>query len=729
MNTAIFKKAFCLVLCLFLITVFSVPTFANFEGTTEVIAHIEAESSGICSSDSPESSNNSESIISSGDTNSETAKTGDSSIAWIMPLTLLALSMVIFVFSVYRKKSNRNLLLQFAKIIISICLSTIMIFCSTFLTVANAAEDESTDFNIKIVHTNDIHARVEENAKSEIIGVERLGGIIKSYTSNADMDLVLDSGDLFHGQSIATLVKGSSVAELIKACGYDAMTAGNHDWNYGKDRLKELASLSGLKMLTGNVIDENGKQFFDDTYYTEEVTKNGQTLKVGIFGVIDPSMYQKTTPSNVQGLTFTDPSVYANKAASELKSMGCDVIIALAHTSNPTKLAETVNDVDLWLCGHEHMDIDTSVTTPNGETAYIAEDGYYLYQVGLIELNCTLDKNGNVSELKYNKSTVNYDKASEYEKDADVTALLEKIKTDESVILNCVVGYSPAELDGVWEHLRTDETNLGRAVTDSYLLETNADIAFENAGGIRANVKKGNVTYGDIISVSPYGNYIVTKKITGKQLKEILETSVDIQLKNIAADKSGEYDAWPDDSGNYLQVGGITVDYNPSLDYGKRIIFVKVGNNALESDRLYTVATNNFLADSSVYPQLAEAEEIGEFSACDEALIKYFEQSVESISESINTQRMIKTDKQTSDSDKDKEPEESKNTESDNSLPENSKNTEISSESSVNTETGTTSPLTGDTTTSGIYLLFVVLSGTVILVPLVVKARKNSDET
>ena len=86
--------------------VFSVPTFAKFEGTTEVVAHIEAESSETCSSDSPESSNNSESIISSGDTNSETVKTGDSSIAWIMPLTLLALSMVIVVFSVYRKKSK-----------------------------------------------------------------------------------------------------------------------------------------------------------------------------------------------------------------------------------------------------------------------------------------------------------------------------------------------------------------------------------------------------------------------------------------------------------------------------------------------------------------------------------------------------------------------------------------------------------------------------------------------
>lgn len=105
MNINIFKKAFCLVLYLFLTIVFSIPVFARFEGDTEVVAHIEAESSEICSS-SLESSDIPESIIPSDNTDSETVKTGDSSIAWIMPLILLALSMVIVVFSVYRKKSK-----------------------------------------------------------------------------------------------------------------------------------------------------------------------------------------------------------------------------------------------------------------------------------------------------------------------------------------------------------------------------------------------------------------------------------------------------------------------------------------------------------------------------------------------------------------------------------------------------------------------------------------------
>jgi 5'-nucleotidase/UDP-sugar diphosphatase len=503
--------------------------------------------------------------------------------------------------------------------------------------------DDTTDFCVKIVHTNDIHARVEENAKSSIIGMPKLKTLIDSFTESSDMDLVVDSGDLFHGQSIATLVQGESIAELVKACGYDAMTAGNHDWNYGKDRLKELAKLADVEMLTGNVVDESGEQFFDNEYYVETTSKDGQELKVGIFGVIDPDIYSKTAGTNVEGLTFTDSAEYAIMAADELEEMGCDVVIALTHTYDPVSLASKVDGVDLWLAGHEHVDIDSEVTTPDGSKSRVIENGYYLYEAGLIDLDCSLDSDGEVVSIDINANKADYSATQNLEENAEVKAVLDNIKSEQSVILNEVVGSTPQDLDGVWEDLRIDETNLGRAVTDAYLLETGADIAFENAGGIRASVKKGDLTYGDIIGISPFGNYIVTKQITGKQLVEILETSIDIQKKSIAANDSGEYDAWPENSGSYLQTGGITVEYNLDLDYGKRVISVKVGNEPLDDNKLYTVATNNFVAVNENYPQLANAEETGEYSACDEALIKYFSQSEDVILKSVTTPRMIKT--------------------------------------------------------------------------------------
>lgn len=509
--------------------------------------------------------------------------------------------------------------------------------------------DEESEFCLKIVHTNDIHSRVTESESGGIIGVSKLKTLIDNHTQNSDMSLVLDSGDLFHGQSIATLVEGESIAKLIGACGYDAMTAGNHDWNYGKDRLKELVNITdandekNFKMLTGNVINNDGTKFFDDEFLIKTTEKNGDTLKVGVFGVIDPLIYSKTSPTNVSGLVFTDMKEYSEEAVDYLENQGCQLIIALTHCYDPTQLASEVNGVDLWLSGHEHINVNQTVSTPDGEQSLVIENGYYLYQAGLLELDFDLNDENEIENLEYKTSSADYSVCAELTPDSKVQSLLDQINEEQSVILNQVVGSSPADLDGVWEDLRIDETNLGRAVTDAYLLETGADVAFENAGGIRASIKQGDVHYGDIIGVLPYGNYIVTKVVTGQDLLEILETSIDIQIKSISANDSGEYDAWPQNSGSYLQAGGMTVKYNLSKPCGERVESAYVGDKKLENDSFYTVATNNFVAVSSVYPQLATKEENGEFGACDEALINFFKQDDEKILNSVNTPRMIQT--------------------------------------------------------------------------------------
>lgn len=533
------------------------------------------------------------------------------------------------------------------KSLYAILTSLVMIGVFVFGTpeISIAATEDTTEFCIRIVHTNDIHARVEENAKSKIIGMPKLKTLIDTYTKGADMDLVLDSGDLFHGQPVATLVQGASVAKLLKACGYDAMTAGNHDWNYGKERLKELVSMADIQMLAGNVVEENGKPFFDNSYLCESVTKNGQELKVGVFGVVDPEMYGRTAPANVEKLTFQNAETYAKKAASELEEMGCDIIIGLAHTYDPVALASKVNGVDLWLAGHEHMEVDTKVSTPDGASSYVVENGYYLYEAGLIDLDCSLDARGDVKEVAIRTGKKEYEEAAALEENKTVRMVLDDIKKEQSGVSGQVVGRSPEALDGDWYSLRIGETNLGRAVTDAYLLETGADVAFENAGGIRSSVSAGAVTYGDVVGISPFGNYIVTRKLTGAQIRSILETSLEIQAENIVANDSGEYDAWPESNGSYLQAGGITVEYNPALGSGHRVISVQVGDQALEEQKLYTVAVNNYLATSQDYPELSSAEEAGEYSACEEALIKYFSQPEEVISKSIAISRMHSTEK------------------------------------------------------------------------------------
>lgn len=540
------------------------------------------------------------------------------------------------------------------KRLFSVVLALLMLI-AVFCTIApiTYAQEANVDFSVKIVHTNDIHARIEENADSEIIGAAKLKAVADSFTENADIGLRLDSGDLFHGLPLATLSNGMTIARIMKEYGLDVMAPGNHDWSYGKDRLKELADAAEAEILAGNVVNSDGTHLFDKDYIIKETTKDGVTLTVGIFGVIDPELYSSTSPANVEGLTFTDSMEYAKKAASELKSEGCDIIIALSHTYAPAELAAKVDDVDIWLCGHEHIDLAETVTTPNGGTAYVYENGYYLYGIGLLDIQCSMNTDGTVADLKCEEKLLDYNAACEYSDDEEITKLLGEIHTEQDAILAQPAGASPAELDGVWEHLRIGETNLGKAIASAYILETGADVAFENAGGIRASIPKGDITYNDIIAVSPYGNYIVTKQVTGAQLKEIMETVLQIKQECIAANDSGEYDAWPDNSGSYLQFAGMTVTYNPALEQGKRITSIEVGGESLDENKLYTVATNNYAAGSSNFPALANAEETGEFSACDTALIRYFAQDISVIEKDISEVGLIEenSDKPSTDTD------------------------------------------------------------------------------
>ena len=568
----------------------------------------------------------------------------------------------------------------------------------------------STIFDVKIVHTNDIHARVEEDDYNQVIGMDRLSGITQAFTEGADGSLMLDSGDTFHGQPIATLVKGESVAKLMKACGYDAMTTGNHDWSYGKERLKELGGIANVKILSGNIKNADGTSFFDTDELVKEITKNGKTLKIGVFGVSDPEMKNKTTPSNVEGLDFQDAVAYAKREAATLKSEGCDVVIALSHTLDPKNVAAQVDGVDLWLCGHEHIELSESVTTPDGSKTYVSESGHYLNSVGLIDLNCTMDEDGSV-HVDYEKTSVDYEAAQNYPKDASVTAVLDTIKAENETALNRVIGTSPVELDGVWEHIRIGQTNLGNVITDAYLLATGADIAFENAGGIRASIAAGTVTYGDVINVSPYGNYVVTKKLTGAQIKEMLESSLTIQKNCIVANDSGEWDAWPNDSGSYLQVGGIIVRFDPAQPAGARVLSVQKDGQELDDTKEYTVAVNNYLAGSDSYPQLANAAEIGEYSCCEELLIQFFEQGSDAVTASAAKQNMIQTTKETVEPEHPSVPVIPSVPEQPSKEQPEAVKTEVKKEQASGTKTSVKSPKTADSNELFCWMILLLLSG------------------
>ena len=400
----------------------------------------------------------------------------------------------------------------------------------------------------------------------------------------------------------------------------------------------------------------------------------------------------------------------SNESKRRSRERNRQACIELSAKNDRLNVAAQVDGVDLWLCGHEHIELSESVATPDGSKTYVSESGHYLNSVGLIDLTCTMDEDGSV-HVDYEKTSVDYEAAQNYPKDAFVTDVLDTIKAENETALNRVIGTSPVELDGVWEHIRIGQTNLGNVITDAYLLATGADIAFENAGGIRASIAAGTVTYGDVINVSPYGNYVVTKKLTGAQIKEMLESSLTIQKNCIVANDSGEWDAWPNDSGSYLQVGGIIVRFDPAQPAGARVLSVQKDGQELDDTKEYTVAVNNYLAGSDSYPQLANAAEIGEYSCCEELLIQFFEQGSDAVTASAAKQNMIQTTKETVKPEQPSVPVIPSVQEQPSKEQPEAVKTEVKKEQASGTKTSVKSPKTADSNELFCWMILLLLSG------------------
>lgn len=487
--------------------------------------------------------------------------------------------------------------------------------------------------SIQIVHTNDIHGYYN-STDNGTLGFAYLKGIIDSEGA----DLVLDAGDTFHGQAFATVEQGQSIAELMKTAGYDAVTVGNHDWSYGAERLKELEKIGGFKILASNVVNGDGTSFFDNNYIVKEVTADdGTSLKVGVTGVIDDAFYSSTSSENVSGLKFEEEAAAASETASYLKNvLGCDIVIALTHQSDCEAFVKNTKDIDAVIAGHEHIIIDETYPDSEGKNVYVAEAGCYFNDVGVMEI--TVDPE--TKELVSAEETVyDIENIGNITENADIKAQITSIEERQQGILSEAAGHTDKAYPYSWEEIRVSQQDIGRLVTESYLDKTGADIAFENAGGIRAGLESGDVTYKDIISISPYGNVLVTKKLTGKEILDILSQSLAIgkacsdvyeTQKEAAAKGEDPYQySWPDNSGSYLQYSGIEI----KTDDNGQIISAEAGGTALDENKVYTVATNNYVAESSDYGALAAAPLDKEYGTCEEAVLAYIEKTSGEVSE------------------------------------------------------------------------------------------------
>lgn len=496
--------------------------------------------------------------------------------------------------------------------------------------------------SVDIVHVNDIHGRYE------VDGVNAFAAL-KGVSDEVGAALTLDAGDTFHGDSFSTVTEGESIARLMEASGIDATTPGNHDWSYGATRLDELDDRYDFSILAANVVyADTGEPYFDNPYLLKTVRLEDEggneavdAITIGVIGVIDEDFYSSTPLANVEGLRFADPAETATRAAAALREQGADIVICLTHNEDPQGLAQATSGIDAVISGHEHLAIDETVTAADGREVPVVE----------VPSSPSSDYFGvtGVLTLEIQKTDAGYAVASHTESqvptttcrgDDAIVSLTEQIVSENSTMLNAVIGYSDQAYPygvtqgtepGGWERVRTEDTPIGHVVTGSYLALTGADLAFENAGGIRAGVPAGEVTAGDLISISPYGNTLATYELTGAQILETLERSLDISAAcrdvlagQIAAIEAGEDPmqySWPDNSGSVIVVGGATMQVAWGAPSGERIRSIAIGGEPLDGDRVYSVAMNSYLPGlADEYPAFASMVLVQEWGTCEEAL-------------------------------------------------------------------------------------------------------------
>lgn len=489
----------------------------------------------------------------------------------------------------------------------------LMSMCS----VSSFARNSDGSTTIKIFHTNDVHSRyqgtVGEDGTLENFGYDRLKTLIRQETSANDNVLLFDAGDTFHGQPFATISEGASIAKLMRAVGYDAMVAGNHDFNYGSARTPVLANTAYTTLLGSNVkrAGKTAKGFTDYEVFEED------GVKIGVFGLSTPETKYKTNPKNVQFIQFADPTKTAQEMVDVLRDKEkVDVIVCVSHLGidedskgiRSTDVAENVDGIDVIIDGHSHSTPDSYDVVND---TIITSAGEYMHYVGVVTIDVDEQNNITIDSDAYMASDYTDESLPA---DQNVTRVIESIAKEQESTINKVVASTPVKLDGERENVRTGETNLARLTTSAMLNETGADIALTNGGGLRASIEAGDITVGSVQNVLPFGNYIITVKLTGKQLKEAVENGL-----------PGRDGDGLEVLGKKIQVAGLDVAYDPSKPAGNRIVSISHNGEAIDDSKTYTVATNDFMQNGGdEYTSLHQPIE-NEFAALDEALIRYIE--------------------------------------------------------------------------------------------------------
>ena len=489
-------------------------------------------------------------------------------------------------------------------------------------TIADVPEDLSG--KTIILHSNDVHGAIGRYAY--------IASVRDNFERRGAEVILVDAGDFMQGTPYVSTTKGLDAFTVMNAAGYDIVTLGNHEFDYGYAQLRANLATAKFKVICADVLDENGNTILPaNTMYT---TKSG--MKIGFFGMETPETQTKTNPALIQGLKFLSKGelvTCAQAQVDELKAQGADYVICLSHLgvdeeSKPdghrsVDVYAKTKGIDLMIDGHSH-----TVMSAEKKLDPVTSTGTKLQTIGVVVLDNATKK----FEDSYLLDLEGLEK--DVVTDAVATAIIKRVDKEYGVTF----AKSEVELNGAKAPgNRTEETNLGDLITDamrwtvlknsgSVTVDASHVVAITNGGGIRASIKAGDVTKNDVNTVLPFGNTVAVVYVTGAELLEALEASTYCT---------------PDAIGGYPQTCGIkfTLDTKKSFAKGanypastyykpasiNRVTIESINGEPFSKTDTYAVVTNNFCAagGDTYYAFAAATQQFDTGIPLDEALIDY----------------------------------------------------------------------------------------------------------
>ncbi|MBE8955668.1 MAG: bifunctional metallophosphatase/5'-nucleotidase [Quinella sp. 2Q5] len=474
-----------------------------------------------------------------------------------------------------------------------------------------------------IFHTNDMHARIQtadDNGQS--IGLAEMAAAVKSVKAKHPATLWFDAGDTFHGMPMITITHGENMVPLLNAAGLDAMTPGNHDFNYGSEQLERLAKRLNFPVLDANVIRRsNGKRVFKP-YKIFKL----DGIKVGVFGLTTPETAYKTNPNNVTEIAFLNPVESAREMIAKLRPK-CDVLIAVMHmgvdaSSQFTSelIARETDGIDVIVDGHSHTSLAEGIRVKD---TLIVQTGYYEHNLGRVTVDVD---NHKITDKRAELLDADEVRALAPTPDPTVLAQLADANLNAEKLLDEIVAHSDIELPSNRLLVRRNESELGNLAADAFRWAAKSDIAIVNGGGLRADLPKGDITRRNVMAIFPFGNTLRVAEIKGSAVREMLEHSVEF---------------YPASFGGFLDVSGMTFSYDPSKPARHRVGEIFIGNQPLDEGKTYTIALGDFqTAGGDDYTMLTNLKIVGELGTFEEIFADYLNLGG---MKSINTGRIKRT--------------------------------------------------------------------------------------